>query len=390
MTKSKPLTGIRVLDFSAYISGPYAGSLLCALGAEVVKIEPPKGGDAFRRGAGESSPYFVQYNSGKKSVAINLKDPEGVALVKSLLPKFDVLLENYRPGKLASLGLGADACREINPKLIYASVTGFGSGGPMRDRPAYDTIGQSMGGLYAILNDAGEPRLTGTCMADLMTAISTTMGILAALVGRERDPDRAGCVMETSILEATSLLTIDAFTQMGEIGQSPVRDSRHPQAQNFCLKTATGESMAIHLSSSQKFWENLLRAVERTDLLEEARFATYADRMEHFQELQSIFGEEFAKRSYADLEQALTRADAPFARVMTLETLSKDPQMQWLELLEDRGPVSLVRPPWRFFGERPTRSVTPPKVGQHTRDIATEVLSPEEVQRLADAGTIAL
>src|ERR1700730_13887114 len=141
----QPLAGIRALEIAAYISGPYAGSLLSALGAEVVKIEPPDG-EAFRIGMNEWSPYFRQYNTGKKSVAVDLKSEQGVSLVKSLLPRYDVLIENMRPGKLAALGLSANVCRAVNPRLIYASVSGFGSGGPLRDRPAYDSIGQSFGG----------------------------------------------------------------------------------------------------------------------------------------------------------------------------------------------------------------------------------------------------
>ncbi len=386
---SKPLAGIRILELGAYISAPYASSLLCALGAEVVKVEPPKGGDAFRRGMGEKSPYFIQYNTGKKSIAVNLKDPAGVELIKALLPKFDVLLENYRPGKMAALGLGAEDCRAINPSLVYASISGFGDGGPMRDRPAYDTIGQAMGGFYAIHNDAGEPRLTGTCMADLMTAISAAMGILAALLGRERDPDRAGGTMETSLLESVSLLTIDAVTQMGELGHSPTRESRHPQAQNFCLKTATGESIAVHLSSSQKFWEGFARACGREDLIGNADYATYFDRLRNFAALQAIFKAEFARHSYGDLSAAFAREDVPFARVMDLETLAEDPQMQWLGLLgSEGGDKGIVCPPWRFSGQRPSRADLPPRIGEHTAGIALDVMTPEDLDRLVASGAV--
>lgn len=387
--KSKPLAGIRILELGAYISAPYAGSLLCALGAEVVKVEPPKGGEAFRRGLEEKSPYFVQYNVGKKSIAVNLKDPEGVALIKTLLPKFDVLLENYRPGKIASLGLGEDVCRAINPQLVYASVSGFGDGGPMRDRPAYDSMGQSMGGLYSILNDAGAPRLTGTCMADLITAISATMGILAALLGREFDPKREGTYMETSLLESVSLLTIDAMTQMGELGSIPSRESRHPQAQNFCLKTNTGESITVHLSSSQKFWESLVKGIGRLDLLEHPEYATFHQRMARHKEITRVLEDEFATRSFEELSAVLTDADVPFAPVMDLQGLLDDPQMQWLGLIgNDAGNQGLVGPPWRFGGVRPSRAQSPPRVGQHTAEIAGEVLAEAELGRLLDRGTV--
>lgn len=381
--KSKPLAGIRILELGAYISAPYAGSLLCALGAEVVKVEPPQGGDAFRRGLNEKSPYFIQYNAGKKSIAVNLKDPAGVTLIKSLLPRFDVVLENFRPGKMAALGLGADQCREINPRLIYASVSGFGDGGPMRDRPAYDSIGQSMGGLYSILNDEGVPRLTGTCMADLITAISAAMGILAALVGRELDPLREGVCMETSLLESVSLLTIDAMTQREELGASPTRQSRHPQGQNFCLKTASGESITVHLSSSQKFWEALVRSLDRYDLLENPAYATFHQRVVCHKNLTAILQDEFATRPFADLAALLAQADVPFAPVMDLQGLLHDPQMQWLGLLgSETGNTNIVCPPWRFAGVRPSRPDLPPRVGEHTAAIAYEVLTEDELNAL--------
>ena len=140
-------------------------------GADVVKIEPIRGGDPFRRGVDVGSPYFVQYNAGKRSLAVDLKKPDGIALVKTLLPKFDVLIENSRPGKMDVLGLGHADCIAINPRLIYSSASGFGDGGPYRDRAAYDSMGQSMGAYYSIMNNAGAPRLTGTCIADLITAI---------------------------------------------------------------------------------------------------------------------------------------------------------------------------------------------------------------------------
>jgi crotonobetainyl-CoA:carnitine CoA-transferase CaiB-like acyl-CoA transferase len=143
----KPLAGIRVLELGGYISLPYATSLLSALGADVVKVEKPGAGDDFRRGDNNRSPYFIQHNAGKRSLSVDLKTPEGVALVKALIPRFDVLLENLRPGKLTAIGLSQAECAALRADLVYGSLTGFGNGGPLEQRPAYDTIGQSFGGL---------------------------------------------------------------------------------------------------------------------------------------------------------------------------------------------------------------------------------------------------
>ena len=389
MQSERQLTGIRVLEAGSYISGPYAGALLAALGADVVKIEPPKGGDPFRRGVEVSSPYFVQYNAGKRSLAVDLKRPDGIQLIRKLLPHYDVFIENARPGKMAALELGPEDCMAINPRLVYSAASGFGDGGEYRDRAAYDSIGQSMGGYYSIMSDTGAPRLTGTCVADLITGITATMGILVGLVGRGMNPRSDGMLIQTSLLEAMSTITIDAITQMHEIGKSPNRESRHPQAQNFCLATAHGGSITLHLSSSEKFWRALARAMGRPDLITDPRFETYYGRMENYFELRPIVEAEFLKRARDDWETRLIAEDVPFAPVLTLNELTQHSQTKWLELLEPvRGNDLLVRPPWRFSGKRPGRAFDAPFIGPHSREIAAEVLSPEEIERLVDAGTI--
>ena len=389
MPQALPLTGIRVLELGAYISGTYAAAILSALGADVVKVEPPKGGDPFRRSIENGSPYFVQYNAGKRSIAVDLKRSEGIELVKALLPRFDVLIENFRPGKMASLGLGPEVCKAINPNLIYSSVSGFGDGGPLRDRAAYDSIGQSMSGFYSIMNDPGIPRLTGTCVADLLTAIITASGILAALVGRDRSASKEGGIVQTSLFEAMSSITIDAMTQMFETGESPTRQTRHPQAQNFCLLTASGDSITLHLSSSEKFWCALAAAMDRKDLLEDPRFGRFADRQDNFWELKPIVEEEFKKRTREEWEERLTAEDVPFAPVLTMKEVAEHPQTQWLELIEpQKDGNTLVRPPWRFDGERPARPTLAPRIGEHSTEIAAEVCSEKAIAQLIASGVI--
>lgn len=384
-----PLSGIRVLEVSAYISGPYAAALMASLGAEVVKVEPPRGGDPFRRGGGTDSGYFVQYNAGKKSLAVDLKSPEGIALVKSLVPHFDVFIENSRPGKMSALGLGIEEVRRINPSIVYSSVSGFGDGGPLQDRAAYDAIGQSMGAFYSIMNEPGNAKLSGTCIADLVTGLVTFMGILVGLVGRGLNSERKGVDVRTSLLEAMSTITIDAMTQMCELGHTPTRESRHPQAQNFCLQTADGGGITLHLSSSEKFWSALTKAMERPDLAEDPRFTRFTDRMAHYFELRPIVEAEFLKRSQEEWERRLIEYDVPFAPVLTLEEMTEHPQTEWLHLLEPkRNGLLLVRPPWRFAGERPGRDFLAPQIGEHSREVALQVMAPEEVARLIAAGVI--
>lgn len=390
--KSQPLAGIRVLELGAYISAPYAGVILAALGADVVKVEPPAG-EPFRRGDDNRNAYFIQYNSGKKSVAINLKSKSGLDLVRSLVPKYDVLIENMRPGKMDALSLGEQVCRNLNPGLIYASISGFGSGGPWVDRPAYDTIGQSIGGIYSIMNDADHRQLTGTCLADLITGVGSAMGIVAALLGRERSTDHKGMLMETSLHEAMSMLTIDAMTQAYETDTNPVRNSRHSQAQNFCLNCADGGTITLHLSVSQKFWGNIARLIDRPELVDEARFRTYDDRRvpEHYAELVRIMEEAFREKSRAEWEHLLVEADVPFAPVLNMHEVAEHEQTKWLGLMGSSvAGLPMVRPPWRFDGERPKRSELCARVGQHSREVLLEICSNSEIDALIADGAVAV
>lgn len=391
MEKAQPLSGIRVLDFGAFIAGPYAASILASLGAEVVKVEPIKGGDPFRRGLGTEDPYFVQSNAGKKSIAVDLKSPDGIAMIKKLLPEFDVLIENSRPGVMARLGLGADEVRKINPEIIYSSVSGFGDGGPWKSRAAFDTIGLAASGFHSIMSDEGNVKLAGTCIGDLVTALVSVIGIVSGLVGRLKSPEHVGTEVKTSLMEAMTTVTIDAMTQTFELGKSATRETRHPAAQSFALKTSDGAAIAVHMSGSQKFWEGFVAALDRPDLLEDPRFVTYPDRKAHYFELRPIVEEEFLKRDQAEWLQRLLDADVPHAPVVTAIELPENPQMLWLDMYEParEDGLRLVRAPWRFNDERSHRGSNAPQVGENTREIASTVLSAEEVDRLIAAGVLA-
>jgi crotonobetainyl-CoA:carnitine CoA-transferase CaiB-like acyl-CoA transferase len=384
----RPLDGIRVLEIGAYISLPYSAAIMASLGADVVKVERPVTGDDFRRGVGAESGYFRQYNSGKRSLSVDLKHPAGVDLVRDLVPRFDVVMENMRPGKLESLGLGAKECQALNPELVYASVSGFGSGGPLAQRPAYDTIGQAYGGLYTILSDEAAAQLSGTPLADLITGITVTTGVMAALVGRGRTGH--GQVVETSLMESVSTLTVDALVQYAENGhRDPSRESRHPQAQNFVLGTASGESIAVHLSSSQKFWRSFTQVLGLPELADDARFETYDIRNNHYFELVDIAKGVFATQPAHHWEQLLTEHDVPYAPVLTMSGFVNHPQTEWLDLLkpEEHG-VSLLRPPWRFQGERPDREIHVPLVGENTREIGAEVRDADALDELITQGVL--
>lgn len=386
--QNKPLSGIRILEFGGYISAPYATSLLASLGAEVIKVERPEVGEDFRRGVNDQSPYFIQYNGGKSSLAVNLKSAKGIEVVNKLIPTVDVIVENLRPGKMDALGLGKNDVEKLNPKIIYTSVTGFGNGGPMAQRPAYDMIGQSFGGIVSVLSDAGTKQLTGTCLADIVTGLSTATGILAALVGRTNNPGSQH--VETSIAEATSALTIDAVTQLFENrAVEPSRQTRHPQALTFCPQSADGDHITIHISSSQKFYESFMGALGLDAIIEDERFAAYPARVKNYFELVPYIENKFAQQSTAHWEETLVALDVPFSRVNTISDLQTDPQFKWLDIYEpENNGVSQVRPPWRFDGQRPRRDSLAPRVGEHTRALAESVLEPHRVDELLADGII--
>ena len=246
-----------------------------------------------------------------------------------------------------------------------------------------------MGGFYSVMSETGRPQLSGTCVGDLIAAITATMGILAGLVGRGLDPDGRGTLTQTSLLEAMSSLTIDAMTQYHETGKAPTRQSRHPQAQNFCLLTASGNSITLHLSSSQKFWLKLTRAMGREDLAEDARFKGYYERMENYFELKPLVEAEFLKRTRAEWEKLLIAEDVPFAPVLTMGDLATHPQTDWLQMLEpERNGMVLVRGPWRFQGKRPERNFAAPEVGEHSRELAAGFCTPDQLEALIADGVI--
>ncbi|MFM2128587.1 MAG: hypothetical protein RL477_133, partial [Pseudomonadota bacterium] len=196
------LDGVTVLEFASYVSGPYAGMLLGDLGAEIIKIEDPKSGDPFRGwGAADYSATFGSVNRNKKSVILDLKSKEGLAAARALAEKADVVIENYRTGTMDRLGLGWDELSKKNPRLIYCSITGFGTTGPYAQRPGYDTVGQAMGALLSVLTDLDDPKPMGVSLSDHLTGIMAAYGILGALMARERTG--RGQRVETSLLAAT-------------------------------------------------------------------------------------------------------------------------------------------------------------------------------------------
>lgn len=371
------LSGVRVVELTTMITGPLAGMLLADLGASVIKIENREGGDPFRsfRG-GRYSGHFISYNRNKRSLTLDLRSPQGKEIFLSLVRTADVLIDNFRHGVLDRLGFSDAVLREANPRLIHASITGFGASGPYRDRPSYDAVAQSLSGVLSQFIDPESPELAGPTLSDNVTGFYAAYGILGALYERERTAK--GRRIETSMLEATIAFAPDGFVNHQRHGMTIGPRSRVSVSQSYAFRCADGRVIALHLSSQQKFWEGLVAALERDDLLTHPDFATREQRIANYKALWTEMGRTFAARPRDEWAARLEAQDVPFAPVLDVAEVIEDPQVRHLGTFyrvahPTEGGVSGAYPPLRIDGERPGAIVPPPTLGEHTDEILAEL-----------------
>lgn len=372
-----PLRGMRVVEVATFIAGPFAARLLADLGADVIKVEQPGRGDPFRGFAGgDYGPHFIAYNVNKRSIALDPRSKTGQTVMRTLLQRADVFIENFRPGVMARMGLNYEAVRDWNPRLIYCCISGFGQSGPYRDRPSYDGVGQGMSGLTSQLVAPDRPRVVGPAFSDCMTGMTAAYAILAACAARERTGE--GQLIDISMVAATAgflASEISNFFQTGEPGDPRVRAR---VSQSFALPCKDGRMITVHVSGSDKFTAGLLRAVGRLELLDEPRFATRAARVAHFDKLEDVLQGEFRKRTRSEWEPILQENDVPYAPVYGFEDMFEDPHVQHLELKLRtshplRGELSTIAPAPRFSAT-PWRDLQPPPLlGEHTEEVLAEL-----------------
>lgn len=367
------LDGVKVLEFASYVAGPYAGMMLANLGAEVIKIEQPGSGDPFRDwGDGGYSPTFEALNHNKKSVVIDLKAETGRQQANGLIAGADVLIENFRPGVMDRMGFGYEAVAAENDRLVYCSITGFGSSGPYSDRPGYDTVGQGMGGLLSLMTEIDDPKPVGYSFSDHFAGIAASQGILGALFSRERTGK--GQHVETSLLQATVSLTGENAARYFFDGRVPDRAERTRLAQVFAFVDRNKRPFVVHLSSPAKFWEGLLRATGQPDLAKDRRFTTRTDRRKNYDALRAVLAEIFASGSRKEWLDALQKNDVPAGPLNTLAEVFDDPQVRHLGMKQTldhptEGTVSLVAGGYRMSAT-PLIILSPaPSLGQHTDEI---------------------
>ena len=369
------LDGVKVIDFSRILAGPYCTMILADLGAEVVKVEEPTAGDE-ARGVGPFlngvSAYFVSLNRGKKSVALNLKDPRGRDCARELIARADVLVENFRPGTMDRLGLGYETVMNRNPRLVYAACSGFGQTGPYRTRGAYDMVIQGMGGVMSITGEpGGRPLKTGPAIGDLAGGLFTAIGILAAL--RARHQTGEGQMVDIGMLDCQVALLENAIIRHTTTGEVPgPLGARHPSIAPFEAFEAKDGYVIFAVGTSH--WERFCRVIGREDLLEDSRFVTNALRAEHHGALHPVIAEASRTKTVREWMEAMEQAGIPCGPINTIDRVVADPQVQAREMIRTvhdpvAGPIRLPGSPLKL-SRTPSRVDRPaPRLGEHTVDV---------------------
>jgi crotonobetainyl-CoA:carnitine CoA-transferase CaiB-like acyl-CoA transferase len=372
-----PLTGLKVLDLTRVVSGPFCTMLLADFGANVIKVEAPDG-DPSRVtgivGVGEN-PYFVNLNRNKRTITIDMKQERGKEIVRRMAQASDVLVENFRPGVMDRLGLGYTALSALNPALIYAAVTGFGKTGPYKDRPAFDFIAQAMSGFMSLNGDRTMPYMrVGIPISDTIAGLYAAFGIMAAL--RERDRTGRGQEVQTAMVDGLISMFTFAAGAYFSTGQLPPRNGNdHMVVAPYGLFNASDGPIAI-APSTDKNWQQLCTALGLENLMSDPRFDSAEKRREHREAINAIVGSVIGGRSRAEWIALLNRAGVPCGPVNNLAQAFSDPQVLHQEMViesaQPSGPVKIPGFPVKL-SRTPARLRKPsPQVGEHTVGVLHE------------------
>jgi crotonobetainyl-CoA:carnitine CoA-transferase CaiB-like acyl-CoA transferase len=373
MSSTRPLSGITVIEIGHSVAAPYAGMILGELGAEVIKVENPKGGDACR-GWGppfteETATAFHAFNRAKRGITIDLTDPAQVERLHGLIrQRADVLIHNLKYGTLDRYGLSAAALSAEKPSLVYCNIGAFGASGPLRDRPGYDPMMQAYGGLMSLLGEDGRPPVRVTVsIIDMATAMWAVVGILAAL--QERGRTGRGGVVDTSLYETTlawMTLPISAYLANGEVPQrfgSGVEQIVPYQA----FAAADGHIMVA--AGNDNLFRRLCTAIGRSGLAEDPRFLTNSDRVVNRRALIAILSDIFAAQPVAAWAARLDAAGIPNGPIQTVDQVVVDPQTAALGIIQQLSSISLVGLPLSFGGSRPPFAKLAPRLGEDNPEI---------------------
>ncbi|HXG22770.1 MAG TPA: CaiB/BaiF CoA-transferase family protein [Methylomirabilota bacterium] len=393
-----PLAGFRILDLSRVLAGPYCTMLLGDLGAEVIKVERPGLGDDTRAWGppfvGGESAYYLCANRNKKSLTVNLKAPAGQDIIRQLARMSDVLVENFRVGELATLGLGYEDLKPLNPGLVYCSITGYGQTGPDKDLPGYDFIIQGRGGVMSITGEPeGEPMKVGVAVVDITAGLFAANAIQAALLARSRTG--RGQAIDISLLDAQVAWLANVASSYLVSGQRPKRfGNAHPAIVPYQTFHARDGYFCLAVGNDGQ-WRNLCEALQHPELAVDGRFATNPQRVHHREELIAQLQAIFATDSIAAWLQKIAAAGIPCGPVQTLDQVFTDPQvlargMVWTMPHPTAGEVRFVGSPLKLSETPVSSSAPPPLLGEHTYEVLTGLLgyAPEAVDRLRAEGVV--
>jgi crotonobetainyl-CoA:carnitine CoA-transferase CaiB-like acyl-CoA transferase len=375
------LAGLRVLELTQVMAGPFCGQVLADMGADVVKVEPPEGGDQSRRSlgftmSGDDTAAFMAVNRNKRSVALDLKDDDQRDVFLRLVRTADVLIENYRPGVADRLGVGYEALAEINARLVYASISGFGQTGPYAMRPGFDLIAQGLAGVMSVTGEpGGEPVKCGIPISDLSAGLFCAVGILSALAARERTG--RGQRIDTSLFEGALALSIWESAELWATGRTPeaLGSAHRLTAPYQALRTRDGHITVG--ANNQRLWERLCAAVGREDLVADPRFETNAGRMEHRAPLENELEEALAARSTDEWVQVLLEAGVPAGPIHDYRQVFVDPHTLAREMMVEvehpvEGTVRALGIPVKLSDTPGSVRRAAPLLGEHTEEVLRE------------------
>jgi len=368
---TRALEGIRVVEQGTFITGPCAGMMLADLGADVIKVEGPEGDPYRSYQGGRYSPHFQAYNRNKRGIALDLKRDADRELFERLIREADVFIQNFRPGTAERLGSGPERLRELNPRLVYCAISGFGRTGPYSQRPSYDSVAQALSGFLSVVVDPRDPRFLGPALADAITGIYAAYGVLGALVQRGRTAK--GTLVEVSMLEAMTHFAVEPFAAYFALGKVPTSADRPRLAQAYILRTADGRLIVLHLSSLEKFWSGLVAALDEPQLARDPRFQTRLARIENYEVLRSELMTRFAAKDLAHWAERLRGHDVPHAPINGIDEVVADPQVAHLGIIVPvataHGSEHAVRPAVRFAGECAGSVHAAPLLDEHGDEI---------------------
>jgi crotonobetainyl-CoA:carnitine CoA-transferase CaiB-like acyl-CoA transferase len=387
----KLLSEFTVLDLGTFITAPYAAMLLAELGADVIKVERPDGGDPFRWfSGGVSSPHFQAHNRHKRSVALDYTVPKGRELLHALIERADALVINVRPGVEQRLGLDEATLRRLNPKLVFCYITGFGADGPYAKQAAYDNVGQAASGLLARFHNTSDARVAGPAISDAATGIFASIGILGALLERARTG--MGRKVEVNMIEATLALAIEPLAHYFATGTDQPFYVRGAYSQAYILACKDGKRIALQMSSREKFWRGLAAAIEQPDLLE--RYPDRKSLVDNYAKIAAELSAIFSQRPRNEWLERLFEHDVPFAAEHQLSELEQDPQVGHLDPFYTldhpvAGAVRSVHRAIRVDGSRDIDFRPPPMLGEHTYEVLSKLgIADDTLNSLASSGVI--